>query len=581
MIRLWHGLRRPRFGVPVLMGLAALLYANTLGNGYVYDDVPLITANEYVQQGWAGIPALLTTDSFDSQIRREAGETRPPGGRYRPLSLVTFAVEAALFGQVAWIRHAVNILLYAAVVGVLMLLARDLFPGQPAVWLVFGLLFAVHPAHTEVVANVKGRDELLSLLCMAAACRVIYRSYAAGAVLFVLALLAKEYAVTLLALAPLWGWLRGEGPARMVRVTAWLTVLVAAYLAWRLHWVGWPQDGGGGVLNQPYLYATPVQAWSTKILVLGRYLALLVWPHPLRYDYSYRQIPYTDPADVRVWLAAGAYAALGWAGWSRLRRRDPVSFGIGWYLAALAPVSNLVVNAGTIMAERLVFHASAGALLAAAAVAVRCSAVDPRAAVWMRWALAVICLAASARVMVRNAEWRSETTLFTRDARVAPDSALVCGNAGAMYLRLHDAADSPRERAAYRERARYYTLRAASIDPRAVEAVMNMVLVRLTYDDVAGAADWWARARALDPGHPAHRRLRRYLADASLDQGRTAARNREWTRAEHWFQRALQFRPDDPDAWRYLGGVYLETGDPQRAQQAWDRVGRPVVWEGF
>lgn len=91
--------------------------------------------------------------------------SRWAGGRYRPLSYVTFALEHALVGNRAWVGHLVNLLLYASVVGVLYLALQDALGPQGGWTLVVAtVLFAVHPLHAEVVAPIKGRDDLLELL---------------------------------------------------------------------------------------------------------------------------------------------------------------------------------------------------------------------------------------------------------------------------------------------------------------------------------------------------------------------------------------------------------------------------------
>jgi tetratricopeptide (TPR) repeat protein len=184
-------------------------------------------------------------------------------------------------------------------------------------------------------------------------------------------------------------------------------------------------------------------------------------------------------------------------------------------------------------------------------------------------------------VVDRNADWRDEAALFVGDAQAAPNSALVCGNAGSQYLDTYFKADDPRDRAAWLAQARGYSERSIQLDPTAAAAALNLVLIHLEYHDIETAERWRATARALDPGHPAQQRMGRYLAEACVEQGLAEARNRRWDRAEAWLKRALGNDPSHAEAWRYLGGVYFETGALDRARQAWGQSGKPVVWEGF
>lgn len=80
--------------------LAIVLYANTFNNGYALDDTAVIVSNEFVHQGFAGIPDILTKDVYYSYYNQLGSSDQLKGGRYRPLSVVSFAVEQQLFGAV-------------------------------------------------------------------------------------------------------------------------------------------------------------------------------------------------------------------------------------------------------------------------------------------------------------------------------------------------------------------------------------------------------------------------------------------------------------------------------------------------
>ena len=156
------------------------LYANTLSHGYVLDDRVVITGNTYTQAGFAGIGDLLTTDSFRGFLGRDVEELA--GGRYRPLSLVTFAIEGALFGDSPAVAHLGNVLLFALCCVVLLGVLQELLGERSgplsglSVPFASALLFAVHPIHTEVVANIKGRDEILALLGSLGSLRLCLRA---------------------------------------------------------------------------------------------------------------------------------------------------------------------------------------------------------------------------------------------------------------------------------------------------------------------------------------------------------------------------------------------------------------------
>ncbi|MDD4150951.1 MAG: hypothetical protein PHE33_13085, partial [Bacteroidales bacterium] len=172
---------------------AFILYGNTIGNDYALDDAIVITGNQFTQKGIKGIPDIFKYDTFTgfwlssypgqtaSQIQEE--KKLVAGGRYRPLSLSTFALEVEIFGkkikdangQIVYrgnptISHFINILLYFLTTCLLyIILLRLIPPKNDGKWyfsfaFIASILFLAHPIHTEAVANIKGRDEIMTLL---------------------------------------------------------------------------------------------------------------------------------------------------------------------------------------------------------------------------------------------------------------------------------------------------------------------------------------------------------------------------------------------------------------------------------
>ena len=294
----------------VLFILSIALYANTLHNTYVFDDRPLYTENTYVQQGWKGIPTLLTSDIFRSLYEQRGVDNILAGGRYRPLSQVTFAMEVGLVGQRAWFSHLINVLLYTLTVLILyQFLSTLLIPTNTFMAFAVTLLFAVHPIHSEVVANVKSRDEIMSLLFILLCLGTSLRSLNWTVILFVLALLSKEYGAVLLILIPVFQHMHNQHH-RIAKTMVSLILTFTAYLGIRTLCVGWGGEGELTILDNPYAYATEAEAWATKVFVLMHNLKLLFWPHLMAYDYSYAQIPYTNFTNPWVWISIVVHTAL-------------------------------------------------------------------------------------------------------------------------------------------------------------------------------------------------------------------------------------------------------------------------------
>ena len=132
------------------------LYINSISSNYVLDDTAAIVENTIVNKGIEGIPTLLQTDywyGFSEGIRVP---------QYRPASLMMFAAEWHFFPNNPHVSHFMNVLLYSATCFLLFLLLCSLLENIGLLFpFVCTLLYAAHPIHTEVVNNIKSRDELL------------------------------------------------------------------------------------------------------------------------------------------------------------------------------------------------------------------------------------------------------------------------------------------------------------------------------------------------------------------------------------------------------------------------------------
>ena len=307
----------------ILAFIGLVFYANSFKNEYALDDGIVIQNNDYVQDGFRGIPKIMSTDAYESFYRHMGAKQQLSGGRYRPLSVVTFAIEQQIFGSsaevkplddAATVRHFMNVIYYILSVLFLFYLLRNyIFKENHLAAFVATLIFLIHPMHTEVVANVKSRDEILSFLFIVLTFISVFKyregkggsHLAFGLLFYFLALLSKEYAVTLLILLPMLLYIvLKDSFAKSILVTLPFLAVALLYIAIRYKIVGaGAKFENPDVLNNPYIYADPTQKLATRIEVLLRYLKLLFYPNPLSSDYSYSTIPFVDFGSSAVWAS--------------------------------------------------------------------------------------------------------------------------------------------------------------------------------------------------------------------------------------------------------------------------------------
>ena len=423
----------------ILLGvISCLLYFNTLKNDYVLDDFTVIKNNSIITKGMKAIPEILATP-----YRR--GWFITTNDLYRPLSLVMFAAEWQLGSGDPGISHIMNLLVYAGCVILLFFFLDALFERKrTAVAFIAALLFAVHPIHTEVVANIKSRDELLCFFFAFLSLNVFLKylktgktgTLVAGAFCFFLSLMSKETVMTMLAIIPLiFYFYRNDNKKRATAITISSVAAAAIFLAIRFSVLIYYHANSASYVEfmDNILVKAPslAQRLGTAFLILGMYVKLLVVPAPLICDYCYNSIPFVGFSNIWVLLSLALYLFMGIYGIMRFvkDRKDPYAFGILFYLVTISLFSNIVFIIGSAMAERFVFFPSAGFCLVAALLIDRLLAdrdAPVMAALTSVKVLAVIVpvsLVFAYMTHERNTDWANNFTLFDADAKKAPQDS--------------------------------------------------------------------------------------------------------------------------------------------------------------
>ncbi len=435
-----------RVPIVILTVLAIGLYLQSLSFGYALDDTMVIEKNQFVQKGFEKFGDIFRYESF----RGYFGEQKQllEGDRYRPFSLATFAVEIGLFGKdKPFLGHFINLLLYALTAFMLYRVLVFMFPNQtentdesqmPAsefssflsIPFLATAIFIVHPLHVEVVANIKGRDEILALLGELGTLYFTFKylsdnkfKYLIGSFLMILiGMLSKESAITFLAIVPLTAhFFTKATPAEKIKVTMPIAVATIFYLIMRVNAIGYLLGSKEvtDLMNNPFYGMSLGDRLATISYTLLIYLKLHIFPHPLTHDYYPFQIPRLTWLDGRALLGLALHVGLiavilrGW------RNRTIWSYAAAFYLITLSIVSNIFVSVGTFMNERFVYHASIGFCIAVAYFLTR-KFVPKVATIGVA---ALLVLAFSARTILRVPDWKSGATLNASSIIYSPNSA--------------------------------------------------------------------------------------------------------------------------------------------------------------
>ncbi|HEY4798410.1 MAG TPA: hypothetical protein VII99_04955, partial [Bacteroidia bacterium] len=405
------------------------LNINTLFNSYALDDAAVLTENNYVQKGLKGIPEILSSELFKG-LKDKGAFSNLTEVRYRPLALVLFAVEYQFFGANPMVSHLINVILFALLIVLLYeLLHKHLFrKGNTLFPFVVCLLFVVHPIHTEVVANVKSRDEIITFIFLLVSLTSFIKysearrtlHLIAGLFCFFLALLTRETAVTFIAVLPLvLYFFANRNLKQSILFSILLLVVFGVYMLMRIKIVGFSYSSATDVLHSPFLLATHSEAFATKVYILYRYLQLLIFPHPLSFEYGYNQIPYLQLASVKFIFSMILMVALSAFAFISFKKKPLFSFSIIYFFVTISVGSNFIIDLGTPMAERMLFQPSLAFCMAASAVYME---IDKRSKLFSNGIFIVILFLFSCKTYLRNQVWKNNETLVLTDIVSSPNS---------------------------------------------------------------------------------------------------------------------------------------------------------------
>jgi hypothetical protein len=418
--------------------LAILTYIPTLNHEFVYDDRALIAQNSLLNSP-GSIPSLFVTDLWSG-----VGTPHSAGGiaedqdnrhrRYRPLLMASYAVNQALGGSRPFGYHLINVLLHAAASVLVYLVALEL-SWSPAGAIVAGILFVIHPLHTEAVAWAAGRPEMMMSLGLVGALWYHLRGRPGAAVAaFLFGLFSKEQAVVFPALALLTDLCRnpraGSGQAAgrpLLHRHAGYALVLGLFLFLRSVVLGGFQPDRYPFSENPLEHLAGV-AWALSVVKMaGHYLWLALWPAVLSVDYSYDALPMATTAfDAGVLWSVIAWSSLlgaGVRGWRWDRR---ITVAVGWTALTFLPAANLLVPVGTPLAERL-FYLPLGGLCLLAGLLAGWLLPETEARGRQRHLVLAsgltLALALTLRTEARLQDWTDSEALFRSAVAAFPTSA--------------------------------------------------------------------------------------------------------------------------------------------------------------
>jgi tetratricopeptide (TPR) repeat protein len=568
----------------LIIALSFMLYSNTLSHQFTLDDPIVLTENMFTVKGFSGIKDIWTHDSFFGYFKSEEKIQLVAGGRYRPLTPTMFAIGWQLFGNSPYWGHFLNILCYALTcillyVVLLRLLKNTEYRHVVAVATTF--LFLTHPLHTEAIANIKGLDEIMTLMGSLAAVHFSFKAFdrqengqranIIAAIIFFLALTAKENAIMFVFILPLMYYFFTDAPfGKIWKQTLYFIIPAVVFVFIRGAIIGWKfQTNLGELMNNPfikivdgkYILFTTAERLATVMFTLGKYIILLFLPHPLTHDYYPRQIEMKGFGDWQVLLSLAAYAGLVFLFIKSLKTKNIIGFGIAFYLITLAIVANIFFPIGTNMGERFLFMPSIGFCLIIAYFGYTLLKKMP-STVGLA-ALALVLGLYSFKTISRNPAWKDNYTLFLSDINSSPNSAKLRNALGGETIAQAQKEKDPKKQTAMFDEAMTHLQKAVEIHPRFKNAYLLMGNSYNYKKDFEKAIENYKKCLEIEPDDKdAKHNLSityRYYGIYYLEQ------KKDIPNAIRCLEEVYKYKPDDIESIRMLGLAAGLKGDHSKA----------------
>ena len=405
-----------------------LLYGNTLQNDYSLDDHYVIENNSKTAKGVKGIPEIFASHYIENKNQSYG---------YRPVTLATFAIEHEFFGANPFISHLINLLLYVATCLILFLILKRIFREYH--WLLPLLtigLFLIHPIHTEVINNIKSRDELLSFLFALLALRMAIkytsskkiRFVAFSLILMLLALMSKLSSLTFLVIIPVTLYFFENLKVRNLIILCLL--FLSVFILFRLS-SNFLIDSNNK-LREFLFYENPLFLSNGNIITripmalytVAYYLKLLIWPFPLLFYYGYNHVPIVSWSHLSTWMSFIIVIPLIIYTFSKIKTKRVMIFGFVYFFISVSMFSNLVKPVVGIIGERFSYIPSLGICIVFACLilnffnknnTIRDISLKKKPILIVF--LSLLFISSTFYIIDRNKDWKNRLTLAQNDIK--------------------------------------------------------------------------------------------------------------------------------------------------------------------
>lgn len=498
-----------------LFAICLIVYFNTLSNDFLYDDDHLIVNNTYIKNIMT-LPNIFLVDFFHFAPLH-------PVSYYRPIPILTHALEYKIWRLNPYGYHLTNIVLHALNSYLVYLLIFLLF-GNFNLALLSGTLFCLHPAHSTTVSLIFNRGDLLLFFfgTVSIISYILFRRlskfkyYLLSLICFSLSMFTKENAILLLPLLCLCLYCAGliKEKANLKYLSAFaICYLLYLYLRLILLKIPFPRYDTYQVYNFDFFFA-----FSNFLKIVMNYLKLLIFPLGLYYHHGIDPITALSGKIFLVFIFLVSMISLFI--WGVKNKKGILVFGMAWFALGISYVIKAMHTFGfnqLAMMEHWLYLASIGFFVVIA---------DIFNKLFKRAAKIAIALFVSLLFF-----WSILTIRYNSFGK------------GEILFYQYILANSTKD----------------------VDAHFNLANTFLELNNYASAEKNFKIALSIDPHAPA-------TPDIYLGLGNVYFKKNDFNEAQKWYKMALEYIPTFAEAWNNLGLAYKKQGKKQEVYDAFQKA---------
>ncbi len=432
-----------------VIGLCFVLYGNSIPNEFALDDEFVLHNDSTVAKGFSGIPELFK--------KRYAWDQKGGYG-YRPLVKVSFAIEYAFFKESPHWGHFINILIYAFLCIFLFFFLRKLLYEKVSDYFLFVALalFITHPLHSEVVASLKNRDELLVLLFGLVSCYAILKWFEAeewrkrvlwgllGCVALGMGALCKPDAIIFIPITALVLFFFTDKGIRGA-IFSFIFLAIFIMLGNRfMHRHVLPPSSYHRTfvyIENPLVGVHWYHKFALAFSTVWFYISKMVFPKDLVCYYGYNAFDafpkWTDFGVIAGILLTGL---LGYLVIKNIKTKNMLLFFLLLFFGTFFPYTDLFEVGAGIVAERFMFIPSIAFVVLVTYLVFYAFKIPldkkpfGQQANYLYALTGIVCIVFTARVIARNPNWKTHQSIYLHDSQVAPKSAKLQSLLAATYI---------------------------------------------------------------------------------------------------------------------------------------------------